>query len=449
MTTAAFVAGATLGSRSSQATGRDESPYAVTGQLARVLVALENDYVDPVDRSKLLNGAIKGMVDGLDPHSSYMTREDFEAFQSETEGHFGGVGIEVDMRGDQFTIIAPIEGSPAALAGIRSGDKIVSVDGEDIERIPLDKLIRRMRGPSGTHVKLFVHRAGVRDPIVFDLVRAVVEVPSVASRLLVGGVAYVRVKQFQDRTHEEFLKAAAKLRGRGAVTAVILDLRSNPGGLVDQAAELADEFLVAGTIYTTRHRGEIVDEVKARPGGAFSSLPAVVLVDEWSASAAELLAGALQDQRRALVVGARTFGKGSVQSIFQLPGGGGLRLTTARYFTPQGRSLQAEGVHPDVVIEPSHPELLTLHERDLDGHLDATPAGASEAAPAMSASGQAPALVLRAPADAGRHEDASVNAVEGTEAVTVPSDPATGSDFALRVAYQIVRGVPVSQAAKR
>ncbi len=255
-----------MGSRSSRATGRDENPYALVGQLARVLVQIENEYVDPVDRGKLLNGAVKGMVDGLDPHSSFMSAEDFEAFTSETEGHFGGVGIVVDMRADEFTIIAPIEGSPAARAGIRSGDRILSVDSEDIERIPLDKLVHRMRGPTGTHVKLFVRRTGVKEPLVFDLVRAVVRVPSVASRLLDGGVAYIRVRQFQERTHEEFLEAAARLRTRGTVAGVILDLRSDPGGLVDQAAEIADEFLVGGTIYTTRHRAEIVDRGEGEAG---------------------------------------------------------------------------------------------------------------------------------------------------------------------------------------
>jgi carboxyl-terminal processing protease len=448
-TGAAFVGGATWGGRSSLATTRDASPYAVVGQLARILVQVENDYVDPVDRSKLLKGAIKGMVEGLDPHSSYMSAEDFEAFQNETEGQFGGLGIEVDMRGDQLTIIAPIEGSPAAQAGIRSGDRILSVDGDDIERIPLDKMIQRMRGPTGTHVKLFVRRTGVKDPLVFDLVRAVVHVPSVSSRWLEGGVAYVRVKQFQERTHEEFVKAAARLRARGTLTGVILDLRSDPGGLVDQAAEIADEFLDHGTIYTTRHRGEVVDEVTARPGGAFSALPVVVLVDEWSASASELVAGALQDSKRALVVGANTFGKGSVQTIMQLPGGDGLRLTTARYYTPNGRSLQAEGVHPDVIIEPAEKDkaLLQLHERDLEGHLEADPRGVGS--PKVPTEPAKTAPVFRASGDAGPPEAVDPDSVEGSEAATVPVDPAKGHDFALRVAYQIVRGVPVDHGAAK
>jgi carboxyl-terminal processing protease len=450
-TGAAFVGGATWGAESSHATTAEESPYAVLGQLARVLVQVENDYVDPVDRGKLLKGAIRGMVEGLDPHSSYMSPEDYEAFQSETEGQFGGVGIEVDVKADQLTIIAPIEGSPAARAGIKSGDRILSVDGEDIEHVPVDKMVTRMRGQAGTHVKLFIQRKGVNDPLVFDLVREVVHVPSVSSRLLDGGVAYIRIKQFQDHTHEEMVRAIGRLRARGTLTGVILDLRSHPGGLVDQAAEIADEFLTHGTIYTIRHRGEVIDEVKARAGGALATLPTVVLVNEWSASASELVAGALQDQQRATLVGANTFGKGSVQTIIPLPGHAGLRLTTARYYTPNGRSLQAEGVHPDVIIESKASDdekAMQLHERDLEGHLEAEPTVGqkSERTPGAPAR-QVP--ILREPADGGAAPPLDPDAVEGVEAVTVPVDPGKGRDFALRVAYQIVRHTPVDPGAPR
>jgi carboxyl-terminal processing protease len=426
--------------RASHASTEASSPFAVVGEFARVLVQVENEYVDPVDRQKLLKGAIKGMVEGLDPHSSYMTSEDYEAFENETEGQFGGVGIEVDLRGDDLTVIAPIEGSPAARAGVRSGDHIVSIDGEDLEHMPLDKMVHRMRGPTGTHLKLYVRRKGVKEPLVFDLVRAVVHVPSVASRLLDGGVLYLRIKQFQAESHKEVLEAAARQRARGALTGVILDLRNDPGGLVDQAADIADEFLVGGTIYTTRHRGTIVDEVTARSGGAFSALPTVVLVDEWSASASELLAGALQDPKRALVVGANTFGKGSVQSIIPLPGGSGLRLTTARYYTPNGHSLQAEGIHPDILIDSGDAlaKALEIHERDLEGHLEAEPLGAagSRVPPEHR---ERPAPVLRAP-DAGPNDAIIPDNVEGSEALNVPTDPTKSTDFALRVGYAILRG---------
>jgi carboxyl-terminal processing protease len=421
------------------------------GQVGRVLVQIENNYVDPVDRTRLVEGAIKGMIEELDPHSQYMPHEDFSIFQSETEGQFGGVGIEVESRGDLLTVIAPIEGSPAERAGIRSGDLIVSIDGEDISRTPLDKLIRRMRGMPGSHIRLTVRRNGDSDPLTFDLVRQVVRVPSVSSRLLDNGVAYVRVKQFQEHTHDELLGAASKLRtqAKGPLRGVLLDLRNDPGGLVDEAAEIADEFLESGTIYTTRHRGQIVDEVKAAGGGAFSDLPTVVLVNEYSASASELLAGALQDPKRALVVGANTFGKGSVQTIIDLPGGAGIRLTTARYYTPSGHSLQAEGIHPDILVElrrdPAVASLPTLHERDLEGHLSAQ----SSRADAGASSQPAGSPVYREPSSASAAPKTSETGVDGSDAHNVPHDPVSGSDFALSIAYQALRGTLPGPSAPR
>ena len=277
--------------------------------------------------------------------------------------------------------------------------------------------------------------------------RAVVHVPSVASRLLDDGVAYVRVKQFQEHTHDEFLAAAGKLReqAKGSLKGVVLDLRSNPGGLVDEAAEIADEFLESGTIYTTRHRGQIVDEVKARAGGAFSALPTVVLVNEYSASASELMAGALQDQKRALVVGANTFGKGSVQTILQLPGGAGIRLTTARYYTPSGHSLQAEGIHPDVLVElnrdPAAAGLSALHERDLEGHL------AAQASADGGRTLRAVAPSIGSPRTRARRPRPPNRGVDGSDAHSVPRDPMTGSDFMLRIAYQALRGTLPAPAA--
>src|SRR5215472_6276783 len=404
--------GTLWGTSRALATSHDESPYAAVAQLGRVLVQIENNYVEPVDRAKIVEGAVKGMVGDLDPHSAYLPPQDFSLFQSDTEGQFGGVGVEVDARGEELVVIAPIEGSPAERAGVRSGDHIVAIDGEETGGGQLEKVVRKMRGAPGSHVKLTIQRQGVREPIVVDLARAIIHVPSVASKLLDAGIAYVRVKQFQEHTHDELLAAAAKLRKeqKGPIVGVVLDLRSDPGGLVDEAAEVTDEFLTGGTIYTTRHRGQIVDEVKAGGGGAFSDAPVVVLVNEFSASAAELVAGALQDHKRGLVVGANTFGKGSVQTIIDLPGGAGMRLTTARYYTPSGRSIQADGIHPDVAVEGSRvgdaAALPPLRERDLEGHLPA------EGAPA----GERRAPVVHVPAaptgDAGA---APVRQVEGSE----------------------------------
>lgn len=413
-----------------QASPQAESPYAAMGQLGRVLVEVENDYVDPVDRARLVNGAIKGMVDELDPHSSYMPPQDYQVFQSDTEGEFGGIGVEVDARNDTVTVLAPIEGSPAARAGIKPGDRIVAVDGQTIQGIGLDKLVRKMRGAPGTHVKISIRRDHVDDLLTFDLERAIVHVASVDAQRLDGNVAYIRVKQFQDKTHDELLAAIGKLRAQGPIAGVVLDMRNNPGGLVDEAAGVADEFLSGGNIYSLRHRGQVVEEASAHGGGALVDVPVVVLVNQWSASAAELVTGALQDQHRATVVGVRTFGKGSVQSILDLPGGAGLRLTTARYYTPSGHAIQADGVHPDVIVKPSKPgDLPPLRERDLQGALPAETQGGGPDA----------GVVITYDTDGGAPDD--------LESHKVPADPTKGSDPVLKVGYQLLRNQMTAHAA--
>jgi carboxyl-terminal processing protease len=411
-----------------QRIARGDTPYAAIGQLGQVLVEIENEYVDPVDRAKLVDGAIKGMVAELDPHSSYMPPDEFRAFESDTQGEFAGIGIEVENRNEQLVVLSPIEGSPAERAGIKSGDAIVSVDGKDVGAEPLDKIVKRLRGAPGSHVKLGVRREGVAEALTFDLTREVIRVRSVSSKLLSDGVAYVRVKQFQERTHDELLEAAAKLRARGGgrIAGVILDLRSDPGGLVDQAADVADEFLQDGIIYTTRHRGQVVDEVKARSGGAFAREPCVVLVNQYTASASELVAGALQDRKRATVVGESTFGKGSVQAIIALPGGAGMRLTVARYYTPGGHAIQADGVHPDVAVETGKPEAaVSYREKDLEGHLSAESSGAP----------RPPKSVVVLSADAGGSAPESSSA----EAREVPDDPGKGGDAVLKVGWAALR----------
>jgi carboxyl-terminal processing protease len=422
---AAFVGGAAVG-RVSFATSRDESPYAGIEQFGRVLTLIENHYVDPVDRKRTLEGAVKGLVRDLDPHSSFMPPEDYRLFKSDTEGKFGGVGVEVDLRDELITVIAPIEGSPAHRAGIRSGDKIIAIDGHPARGEPIDKLVRKLRGAPGTSVEVAVRRAGSESPLLFRLVREEIKVTSVVARRLANDVLHLRIKQFQQGTHDELLRTVGRVRAESGapLVGVLLDMRNNPGGLVDQAAEIADEFLDGGAIYSTRHRGQVVDEVRASGGGALSRLPVAVIVNEYSASAAELVAGAMQDNHRANVVGAQTFGKGSVQSILELPGGSGLRLTTMRYYTPNGRSIQAQGIAPDVAVEsirPAGDPLGVTRERDLEGHLPAEavhdhPDG-RRAGPVYFSDGGAPSSKPEAPAD-----------------------PTRGDDLALSIAYQIVRG---------
>jgi carboxyl-terminal processing protease len=421
---AAFVGGAAASRLASASTER-ASPYAPLDQLARVLVLVENQYVDPTQRERVTDGAIKGMVAELDPHSAYMNPSDYALFQSETEGKFAGIGIEVDARGDVVTVIAPFEGSPAARAGIRPGDQIVAIDGRPVRGERLEKLVTLMRGPTGSSVCVTVRRPGAADALTYPIVREEIHIASVVGKRLVGDVAYVRLKQFQEGTHDEFLRGAEKIRSesKAKLAGVILDLRNNPGGLVDEAEAVADEFLASGVIYTTRHRGQVVDELRAHDGGAFASLPVVALVSEYSASSAELVAGALQDSRRALIVGAPTFGKGSVQTIYDLPNGAGIRLTTMRYYTPSGRSIQAEGIRPDVLVQPAQPSAPgdIVRERDLEGHLSAEQGGATR--------GGAPRPEVFV--DTTRKPGEPVN-LSGE----VPVDPTKGADFTLAVGYR-------------
>ncbi|MEZ4296503.1 MAG: S41 family peptidase [Polyangiaceae bacterium] len=413
------------------ATTQAANPYAAFDQMSRVLVLVENNYVDPTQRAKVVDGAIKGMVAELDPHSSYMPPAEYALFRGDTQGQFGGVGVEVDFRGEYVTVIAPFDGSPAARAGILPGDQILSIDGKSVRGERVDRLVALMRGPAGTKVKLSIRRKEVAELIEVELVREIIHVDSVTGKMLDGAVAYVRLKQFQEGTRDELLVLAGKLRAQkgGEIKGVLLDLRNNPGGLVDEAVGVADEFLGGGQVYTTRHRGRVIDDVRATPGGAFSGVPVVALVNAYSASSAELLAGALQDNGRAKVVGVQTFGKGSVQTIFDLPSGAGLRLTTMRYYTPSGRSIQAEGIHPDIAIQKAEAEAGkgVVREQDLAGHL-----------PAEGPVAKGPERVLVDDTKQGDGER------EGPRA-EVPDNPKVGTDFELAAAYEELLKVVASK----
>lgn len=438
----AFAAGHFLSvATNAEAAKSNESPHAAIEQLARVLVQVENRYVDPVDRDRLLLGAIKGMVAELDPHSEYFPPKEYGEFTSETTGKFGGVGIEVDGRGEFLTVISPIEGGPAEAAGIKPGDEIIAIDGQDAKGITLEKSVRLMRGDPGTKVVLTIRRPSENNKILkVPLVRAEIRVPSVNWEALPNGVAWLRIKQFQEKTHDELVDAIGKVKGKlgGKISGVVLDMRRNPGGLVNQAVAVADEFLDKGVIFSMRgQNGKTLEESRAGSGGALVNVPVAVLVDEASASAAELVAGALQDSKIGVVVGVQTFGKGSVQSIFELPGGAGLKLTTARYYTPSGRSIQAQGIEPDLVVEASRvvdakPNI--QKEKDLPNALTAETGqkdagGAADAAPSTT-------TAVDAGADGG-----------------LPPPPFPGKkpdlerDFQLRIAHQVVTGVLMKKKA--
>jgi carboxyl-terminal processing protease len=432
LTLAAFAGGAWSNRPALAATGR-ENPYHLLDHLSRALVLIENEYVDPVDRERLLEGAIKGMVAELDPHSAYLPARDFAIFQSDTEGRFGGIGVEVDFSGDFVTVIAPIEGSPAERAGVQPGDRILAIDKQTVSGKSPSDLVRTMRGAPGTKVVLTLRREGVDKLLTVTLTREIVSVASVKSKLLSGNVGYFRIKTFQNGTHSELLRAAVEARTQagGTLDGILLDLRNNPGGLVSEARAVADEFLTGGVIYTTRHRNQVVEEVRAYRSGGFRRGPVVVLVNEYSASAAELVAGALQDHRRAVVVGAPTFGKGSVQTIVDLPGGSGIRLTTMRYYTPGGHAIQAQGIKPDVLVEAAYVKdesFGVLREQDLENALPA----------------EAPVTDVELPAVGDSPAEAGPSGPEATHlgvSREIPDDPTGGPDFALSIGYQIVRGV--------
>lgn len=411
-------------------------PHRLIDQLGRVLVTVENEYVEPVDRAVLLEGALQGMVAALDPHSAYLAAQDFAIFQGDTEGRFGGIGVEVDFEDGRVTVIAPVEGSPADRAGIRPGDRIVAIDGQPVRGKRPDKLVKSMRGEVGTKVELTIRRDGEEAPLQLTLEREIIHVASVATKLLEGDVAYIRIKSFQQGTHRDLLGQIGDLRheARGDLQGVVLDLRNNPGGLVHEATAVADEFLSGGTIFSTRQRGRILREARAGRSGALTRGPLVVLLNEFSASAAELLAGALKDNGRGHIVGTRSFGKGSVQTIVDLPDGAGLKLTTALYFTPRGRAIQAQGIEPDVLVEPGYVAAKTyqvVRESDLEGHI---PARGEQPTPGPTTNPPAPNEGTTAQ---GKPEP------ELRLGVTreVPANPTGGKDFALSIGYQIVTGV--------
>ncbi len=429
---------------SARAASERDSPYHLLDQLSRVLVLIENEYVEPVDRARLIEGSIKGMVAELDPHSAYLPARDYSVFRGDTEGRFGGIGVEVDFSGDDVVVIAPIENSPAERAGVQPGDRIVAIDNLPIQNKAPEALVREMRGAPGSKVSISVKRKGVDKLLHLQLTREIIRVSSIAAKLLSGGVLYVRVKSFQNGTHHELLTNIGALRKqvKPGFAGIILDLRNNPGGLVNEASAVADEFLTGGVIYTTRHRQSVVREARARRSGALQRGPMVVLVNEFSASAAELLAGALQDNHRAALVGARTFGKGSVQTIVDLPDGSGLKLTTALYYTPSGQAIQAHGVTPDVLVEAAYavkPDYEVVRESDLDGHIPGVDSGEPPRAPLIAPTEPA-TPAGGTPVEAGGGEGESDETHLGVARV-IPDDPTGGADFALSIGYQIVTGV--------
>jgi carboxyl-terminal processing protease len=348
--------------------------YRQLNLFGEVFERVRADYVEEVTDEKLIESAINGMLTSLDPHSSYLSPKDFEDMQVQTKGEFGGLGIEVTMEDGVIKVVSPIDDTPAARAGVLPGDIITHLDGEPVLGLTLAEAVDKMRGPANTEIKLTIRR-GNKEPFDVVVKRDVIKVESVRSRAL-DDIGYVRVTSFTEQTDQGLKKAVEKLKtdmGSG-MKGLILDLRNNPGGLLDQAIAVSDDFLDKGEIVSTRGRNsDDVQRTNARPGDIAEGLPIVMLINGGSASASEIVAGALQDHRRAILLGTRSFGKGSVQTIIPLPGHGAMRLTTARYYTPSGRSIQAKGIEPDITVEPARIEKLAQgelpHESDLRGAL--------------------------------------------------------------------------------
>ena len=337
------------------------------------------DYVEKPDDSKLIETAINGMLAGLDPHSSYMDPKSFRDMQVQTRGEFGGLGIEVTMEDGLIKVVAPIDDTPAAKAGVMANDLITKLDEEQVQGLTLNQAVEKMRGPVNTKIKLTIMRKGQDKPVEVTLTRDIIRVRAVRSNVKGDDIGYIRLTQFNEQTTENLKKAIGELTAKVSkdkLKGYVIDMRNNPGGLLDQAISVSDAFLQKGEVVSTRGRNaEETQRFNARPGDLTDGKPIIVLINGGSASASEIVAGALQDHRRATVIGTRSFGKGSVQTIIPLgSGNGALRLTTARYFTPSGRSIQAKGINPDIEVLQDVPEELkartdTRGEASLRGHL--------------------------------------------------------------------------------
>ena len=404
----ACLAGAAFTATTAAALPKKFSPYHKLNVFTRVLSYVENNYIEDVDQDRLIYGAIKGMLGTLDPHSSFMDPAQYREMKAETTGQFGGVGLEVEMRDGVLTVMSALEGTPAAKAGLGTGDQILKIEDVPTRGVSMDDAIVRMRGKKGSSVRLSVGRKAWAEPRQFSLVRDDIKVENVTWRMLEPGYGLVRVKQFSDNTARDLEFALDKLERDsppvaagpalaptgngpapgpnlgapnglgGRLRGLVLDLRNNPGGLLDEAVRVADLFVDSGLIVRTEGKsGRVIDEERAHPKGTRSGFPLICLVNGGSASASEIVAGALQDHNRGAIMGTQTFGKGSVQTVIELDDGSALKLTIARYYTPKGRSIQEHGITPDVIVEklhladlkPDHTDEPDKKERDLANHL--------------------------------------------------------------------------------
>jgi carboxyl-terminal processing protease len=393
-----------------QRSGESSLPLEDLRTFTEIFAKIKNDYVEPIDDKALLESAIRGMLAGLDPHSAYLVPDDYKQLQQGTSGEFGGLGIEVGMEDGFVKVIAPIDDTPAARAGIEAGDLIIRLDDTPVKGLSLGDAVKLMRGKPGSSIDLTVVREGRDKPFKVTITRDVIKVRSVKSRVLEEGYGYVRITQFQTRTGENLREAITELRqaGGGKLHGLVLDLRNNPGGVLSAAVSVSDAFLTDGLIvYTDGRLDDAKLKFNAKPTDVLDGAPIIVLVNGGSASASEIVAGALQDHKRAIIMGEKTFGKGSVQTILPMENGSALKLTTARYYTPKGTSIQAEGITPDIAVgrlQIAKAEEASsagrVKERDLPKHLRGASETTAEPTPADTGSGAG------APADTGAAADA-------------------------------------------
>jgi len=428
-------------------------PYEDLQLFSAVFGRIKSDYVEPVPDDKLIKEAINGMVHGLDPHSDFLDADAFKELQISTQGKFGGLGIEVGVDDGIIKVVSPIEDTPAFRAGIKAGDLIVKIDDTVTRGLPLSKAVDKMRGKPGTQIVLTIARKDVDVPMTFTLTREIINFRSVRAKLIEPGYGYLRIVQFQERTGEDMAKALRDLYKQGDLTGLVLDLRSDPGGLLNVSVGVAAAFLPqdALVVYTDgrtadarmrlsatksdylRGRGE--DYLKDLPA-SLKRVPMVVLVDGGTASASEIVAGALQDHKRAVVMGAQTFGKGSVQTILPLGPNTGLKLTTARYYTPSGRSIQAKGIEPDVAVDDGRETTNRMREANLDHHL-------IDGKPAVVATDTS--AVPKVPVKAAPEKDGAKPAAEAS----MPRlEFGAADDFQLKQALNQLKGLPVIASSK-
>jgi carboxyl-terminal processing protease len=346
---------------------------------SNILSIVQQNYVDDIDPQETMEGAIKGMLTSLDPHSSFLRPDDFKELQVETKGSFSGIGIEITTKDGMLTVVSPIEDTPAFIAGIEAGDTIIKIEGESTKDMSLIEAVKRLRGPKGSEVTISIHREGWGDLQDFTIVRDVIPIYSVRSSVLEPGYGYIRITNFQRNTAKDLQKSLEDLLIEGTLKGLVLDLRNNPGGLLDSSVKVVDLFLDEGIIVSTK--GRLKDqnmEFSAHRGGPEYNFTIVILINSGTASASEIVAGALQDHKRAFILGTQSFGKGSVQTIIPMSDGAGLRLTTARYYTPNGTSIQATGITPDVLVpksaaiedDSSKGPMELFREKDLRHHLE-------------------------------------------------------------------------------